>query len=161
MDTAEEPPYYILVSYNPLLIDTPAPASTSLGHPVIEYHYADDSPHSLLPQFPGEHVLVLDFDPTKNTFPIAKSLSKELAVTGLKVSNAPGTGIAEEELHRNNKMHVLETTTVPEESVDEDDCQSPHAILARFKQRFADSLRTFMPSLCVFLQECHTTSCDR
>lgn len=112
MLSAEEPPYYILVSHNSAL---DKPARTSLSHPVIEYHYADDSPHSLLPQFPGEQIVVLDYDPAKNPTPTVKSLSTGMGITGLKITDAPGIGIAEDEFTRNNKMYVIETTSMPEE----------------------------------------------
>ncbi|KAH9946690.1 hypothetical protein B0H21DRAFT_822605 [Amylocystis lapponica] len=130
----EAPPYYILISHNALL-SSPVPASTSLSHPIIEYHYADDSPHSLLPQFPGEHVLVLDCHSPNRPLLTVQSLSTELAATGVKVSDAPGAGVADDEPNRNDKMYILETTTLPEEKVEEDDYQTPHDILARFKQR--------------------------
>ena len=56
------PPCYILVSHSPAT-GSPSTATTStLSHPEIEYHYADDSPHAFLPQYPGEHVVVLDFN---------------------------------------------------------------------------------------------------
>ncbi|KAH9937618.1 uncharacterized protein B0H18DRAFT_971459 [Fomitopsis serialis] len=104
---AEHPPFYILVSHNNPLATT----STTLSHPVIEYHYADDSPHSLLPQYPGERILVIDHDPNRNTPPAAKSLSSDISVTNVKVSGAAGAGGLDEE----HNMYILETTTMPEE----------------------------------------------
>ncbi|OBZ79214.1 hypothetical protein A0H81_00717 [Grifola frondosa] len=135
MTSTAEPPYFILIAHNQSTNISATPASTSLSHPTIQYHYADDDPRALLPQFPGEHVLVLDYDSAKSPSPTLKSLSADLAVTGLKVCDAPGAGVVEEECARNDKMYVLETTTLPEENVDEDDLQSPHGILAHFKER--------------------------
>ncbi|CCM00950.1 uncharacterized protein FIBRA_02997 [Fibroporia radiculosa] len=139
MASPEEPPYYVLISHNSLLNNVSVPASSSLAHPsVIQYHYADDSPHALLPQYPGEHILVLDYDPSKLTLPTVKSLSSDLAVSGLRVTDAPGAGAADDEPKRNDKMYILETTAVLEEkciSVEDNDNPSPHSILARFKQR--------------------------
>ncbi|KZT74694.1 hypothetical protein DAEQUDRAFT_719874 [Daedalea quercina L-15889] len=126
---AEHPPYYILVSHsNPL-----ATTSATLSHPVIEYHYADDSPHSLLPQFPGERILVIDYDPNRNTPPTAKSLSTDMSVTNVQVTAAAGAGGVDEE----HKMYVLETTSIPEEAIDEEVLQLPHNLLTQFKQRNA------------------------
>lgn len=104
---AEHPPYYILVSHNSAL----ASASATLSHPVIEYHYADDSPHSLLPQYPEERILVIDYDPSRNAPPTAKSLSPDLSVTNVQVAAAAGAGGIDEE----HKMYILETMTIPQE----------------------------------------------
>lgn len=112
------PPYYVLVSHAPLQTDQTATSAsyTSFSHPTVEYHYADDLPHALLPRSPGEHVLVLDYDPHRVSPPVAQSLSTDLAVIGVKVTEAPGAATAEEEGPRNNKIYVLETTTLPEDS---------------------------------------------
>jgi hypothetical protein len=104
------PPYYILFSHSSISTATPAP-STSLGHPTIQYHYADDSPLSLLPQSAGEHVLVLDYDPASTPPPTVKSISKNMVVTGLKVAEAPGAAAADEgDVKRNDRMYIVETT---------------------------------------------------
>ena len=106
-----KPPFYILVSHSPL--DSQATSST-LSHPVVQYHYADDSPLALLPHTPDEHVLVLDYT---DQVPTVKSISRFLAVTGVKVSEAPGAAAAHEELqiNRNEKMYIVETCTMTEE----------------------------------------------
>lgn len=151
-----DPPYYVLISHSQSLA-SPAPASSSLCHPIIEYHYADDPPASLLPQHPAEHVLVLDYEPAQSGLaaPTVKSLSPALIVSALKVTDAPGAAVAGEPALRNNSMYVIETTTrstdmfVPfsraEPSVPcltgvrsptgDDDEQPVHAVLSRFKQR--------------------------
>lgn len=121
--SAVEPPYYILFSHSPLTSPSSVPGapSSSLGHPVIQYHYADDSPLSLLPNTPDEHVLVLDYDPTTGalTTPTVRSTSKNMAVTGLKMAEAPGAAAADEgcDIKKNDRMYILETTTCEDRSV--------------------------------------------
>ena len=107
-----EPPSYVLVSHA-LASSSVAGPSTTLSHATIEYHYADDSPHALLPRTPEEHVLVLDYDPTQVPLPTAQSLSPDLAVKGVKVVDAPGAGVAPDEGPRNNKLYVIETSATP------------------------------------------------
>ncbi|THH31783.1 hypothetical protein EUX98_g2385 [Antrodiella citrinella] len=126
------PPYYILVSHTLQLNSLIPPPPTSFSHPIIEYHYADDSPHNLLPRSEGELVLVLDHSPTDGADFSARSLTREMAVTGLKVSEAPGAGVVDDGVKDHN-MYVLETTVLSEEPLEEE-CQGPQNILARFKQ---------------------------
>ncbi|KAI0824239.1 hypothetical protein BC628DRAFT_1420323 [Trametes gibbosa] len=134
-----DPPYYLLVSHSQSLGNTAAPASSSLSHPVIEYHYADDPPNSLLPQFPGEHVLVLDYDPARPASPTVKSLSADLAISAVKVADAPGAAVAGESTRTsNNSIYVIETTAKPIDIAPEDDEQyAVHEVLARYKHRNA------------------------
>lgn len=115
MEQTTDPPYYILVSQSSNGPHGIPSTSTTFSHPTVEYHYADDSPQELLPRCPGEHVLVLDYNPDGNTAPTVHSLSSDLAVTGLKVSEAPGAGIAENGATKNDQMYVLETISMPEE----------------------------------------------
>ncbi|KAI0815182.1 hypothetical protein BC629DRAFT_1588855 [Irpex lacteus] len=129
-----EPPSYVLVSHS-LTAPSAAGPSTTLSHATIEYHYADDSPHDLLPRTPGEHVLVLDYDPAHVPAPTAQSLSPDLAVKGVKVADAPGAGVAAEEGPRNNKIYVIETSVTPIQSVGADEQQAAQTILADLKQR--------------------------
>jgi len=139
--TCSEPPYYILVSHSPLSTNTPGVLSNALGHPQIQYHYADDSPLALLPQTPNEHVLVLDYDPTIPTSPTAKSMSRNMVVTSVKVAEAPGAAADEDELKKNDKMYILETTTASDDNsnleVSQRERLAPEVILAQFKQRNA------------------------
>ncbi|CDO72317.1 hypothetical protein BN946_scf184977.g14 [Trametes cinnabarina] len=109
------PPYYVLIAHSQSLSNPAAPPSTTLSHPVIEYHYADDPPNSLLPQQLGEHVLVLDYDPASPGPPTVKSLSSDLAVSAVKVVDAPGAAVAGERALRNNNMYVITTTGKPAE----------------------------------------------
>ncbi|KAE9410900.1 hypothetical protein BT96DRAFT_912316 [Gymnopus androsaceus JB14] len=88
------PPYYILFSTQPA-------TSTSLGHPTIQYQYADDSPLSLLPQHPDEHVLLLEYD-QGSSVPTVTSTSRTMAVTGVKDRH-------------NDRMYIIEATSVPGE----------------------------------------------
>ncbi|TFK57345.1 hypothetical protein OE88DRAFT_1730718 [Heliocybe sulcata] len=132
------PPFYILVSQSTLTNDTHANLSSALNHPVIQYQYADDSPLSLLPETEGEHVLVLDWDPLAiGVAPTGRSLSQHLTVTGVKVTDAPGAGAADEEDKKNDRMYILETTVEPAPSAqnglggDEKDALS---VLTKFKE---------------------------
>ncbi|PSR72396.1 hypothetical protein PHLCEN_2v11739 [Hermanssonia centrifuga] len=116
-DSQSGPPCYVLVSHCPLAVDSsaPAPSYTLFSHPTIEYHYADDLPHALLPQSPDEHVVVLDYDPALGASPTAHCLSTSLAVVAVKVAEAPGAGLIEEDGPKNSKMYVVQTTTKPDE----------------------------------------------
>ena len=68
----------------------------------------------LLPQSPHEQVLILDYDPTNMTVPMAQSLSPDLAVLGVKVAEAPSSTIDDNPNPRsNNYIYVIETTTKP------------------------------------------------
>lgn len=58
-------------------------------------------------------------------------------MTGLRVTSPPGTRAAEDDMGRNEKMYILETTVLPEENMDEDEYMSPSAVLTRFRQRNA------------------------
>ncbi|KAI0662745.1 hypothetical protein C8Q70DRAFT_1043110 [Cubamyces menziesii] len=113
--TPADPPYYVLIAHSQSLSNPAQPPSTSLSHPVIEYHYADDAPDTLLARSPGEHVLVLDYDPARPGSPTVKSLSPDLAVSAVKVVDAPGAAVAGEPALSNNNMYVITTTTRPTE----------------------------------------------
>ena len=117
---AASPPYYILISQTDLAANpSQQPAlSSSLSHPIIQFHYADDSPLALLPQSPNEQVLVLDYDPSSSSAqPIAKSISHNVALSGMKVAEAPGAGATLEAGDKkvNDKMYILEFITANEE----------------------------------------------
>ncbi|KAJ8495884.1 hypothetical protein ONZ51_g1493 [Trametes cubensis] len=136
--TPADPPYYVLIAHSQSLSNPAQPPSTSLSHPVIEYHYADDAPDTLLARSPGEHVLVLDYDPARPGSPTVKSLSPDLAVSAVKVVDAPGAAVAGEPALSNNNMYVITTTTRPTENpLDDDEPPSVHEILAQYKQRNA------------------------
>ncbi|TDL28681.1 hypothetical protein BD410DRAFT_781205 [Rickenella mellea] len=123
-----ELPYYILLSQ----------PSSSLVHPAIQYHFADDPPISLLPSSPGETVLVLDYDPSSSNPPAAQSLSTNTAVTSVKVTDAPGAAVAKEgEPKRNDKMFIIETIAETRATEDAEGTTNPYTILAQFRQRNA------------------------
>lgn len=112
---ASQPPYYMLVSHTPHANPSSAPPPTIFSHPTIEYHYADDPADNLLPRVPGEVVLVLEHEsPEDGTSYVGKSLTTELAVTSVRVTEAPGAG-AVDDGGKNGNMYVLDTTVLPEE----------------------------------------------
>jgi hypothetical protein len=113
MEQQHKVPYYVLVSSSSRAQPVTAAGSVTpvLSHPVLQYHYANDSPLSLLPRFPDEQVLVLDYDPRSPPFTRAQSISGSTAVTGIKVTDAPGAGSAEGDVGWSKSMFVLETTT--------------------------------------------------
>ena len=109
-----ELPCYIFVSNSSLLSATQAAPSSLLLHPSIQYHYQDDSPLDLLPRSEDEHILVLDYDPTGQSQPSAKSVSNTIAVTFLKVTDAPGAAVSgsDEFTIKNDKMYIIHTSTL-------------------------------------------------
>ena len=112
--TSGELPYYIFVSNSSLLSTAQAAPSSLLLHPNIQYHYQDDSPLELLPRSEDEHILVLDYDPTGLCQPSAKSISTNIAVTSLKVTDAPGAAVSgsDELPSKNDNMYVIHTSTL-------------------------------------------------
>lgn len=126
------PPYYVLISHSTLSGTSQA---ISFRHPTIQYHYSDDSPLSLLPQHPQEHVLVLNHDPQPSAAPpTVQSISKTLIVTRLKVEEAPGAAAAVGDHDgKNDKMFIVETCT--DDSTPHEERKQPQAILAHFKYR--------------------------
>ena len=85
----------------------------TLTHPTIQYQFRDDPPLSY-PNTQHAHVLVMDYDPASSELVQVQSLSPQLAVISLKVSDAPGAGsITEDDEQKNNKMYVIETVAHP------------------------------------------------
>jgi len=109
-----ELPCYIFVSNSSLLSATQAAPSSLLLHPSIQYHYQDDPPLDLLPRSEDEQILVLDYDPTGQSQPSAKSVSNSIAVTSLKVTDAPGATVSgsDEFTSKNDKMYIIHTSTL-------------------------------------------------
>lgn len=130
-------PHYVLVSSSSRAQPTTATAAAVpiLGHPILQYHYANDRPLSLLPESTGEQVLLVDYDPLSPTSTRVQSISGNAAITGIRVTDAPGAGSAEEDACWSSKMFVLETTTF-DARVPADD-SDPRAVLAQFKQNNA------------------------
>lgn len=107
------PPYYILVAHSSLQ-HNPAGQSNALIHADIEYRYADDSPLSLLPRFPDEHVLVFNYDPGDATKPTISSTSSQLALSGVKVLPAPGARV-DEDSSKNDNMYIIEVASTSDD----------------------------------------------
>jgi len=137
--TSGELPYYIFVSNSSLLSTTQGAPSSLLLHPGIQYHYQDDSPLELLPRSEDEHILVLDYDPTGLGQPSARSISSNIAVASLKVTEAPGAAASgsDELPSKNDKMYIIHTSTLSTGASVTEDVSAPHVILAKFKQRNA------------------------
>ncbi|KAG1773145.1 hypothetical protein EDD22DRAFT_767439 [Suillus occidentalis] len=112
-DDFTEPPYYLLVSHSSLQHSSGL-SSNSLAHASVEYRYADDSPLMLLSRHPDEHVLVLNHDPAKGNIPTVQSTSSHMAVTGIKVSVAPGASVNEDH-STNDNMYVLEVASTSDD----------------------------------------------
>ncbi|KAF9654317.1 hypothetical protein BDM02DRAFT_3106644 [Thelephora ganbajun] len=132
-----ELPYYIFISNSSLLSTAQVAPSSLLLHPSIQYHYQDDSPLDLLPRSEDEHVLVLDYDPMGFSQPSAKSISNNIAVTSLKVTDAPGAAASgsDEFPSKNDKMYIVHTSTLSTGTSATEDVSAPQPILAKFKQR--------------------------
>ena len=104
------PPFYVLLAHSPLSNVPSGALSNTLAHPAVQYHYADDSPLSILPAHPDEHVLILNYDPN-STQPTIQSISDSLVTTGLSLEEAPGAAADDSKLQKNTSMFVIETTT--------------------------------------------------
>ena len=63
-----------------------------------------------MPTHADEHVLVLNFDPEEPFNSTAQSLSQDLAVTHLRMEEAPGAA-AEENGPHNDTMFIIDTTS--------------------------------------------------
>ncbi|KAI6007970.1 hypothetical protein EDC04DRAFT_2778991 [Pisolithus marmoratus] len=107
--TSSAPPCYVLASHNTLQSSTSAQASSILDHVDIQCRHADDSPLSLLPSHPDEHVFILYHDPDNPAAPTIKSTSSQFALSGVKVSQAPGASMDED---KNPNMYVLQVTSI-------------------------------------------------
>ncbi|KAF8898547.1 hypothetical protein BD779DRAFT_1666375 [Infundibulicybe gibba] len=146
-----QPPYYILFSHSSLSNTNAGAASNTLGHPVIQYHYADDSPLSLVPQHPNEHLVILEYDPREAT-PIARSISKDFVVADLKVEEAPGAAAAEENDLKNSSMFIIETilNTDGAADVSQGERASARSILSQFKRRNSTLQRAILYPNLIF-----------
>ena len=89
------------------------PQSTSTPanfiHPTIEYHFADDPSSALLPTSEKENVIILDYQGPDST-PIAQSLHPELAISGVRVADTPGSSSAprDSDMVQNNMIYIVE-----------------------------------------------------
>ncbi|KAG6901852.1 hypothetical protein C0995_007238 [Termitomyces sp. Mi166 len=133
-----QPPYYILFSHSSVSAANSGSPSSILGHPTIQYNYANDSPSVLWPQHANEHVLVLDYPHSLDKSPTVQSLSKDLAVTSLKIEDAPGAAATGDSDPRNDKMYIIETTaTDGHAEAPVSDRKAVHDAIAQFKRRNA------------------------
>ena len=73
-----------------------------LTHPTIQYQFCNDPPLSL-PDL--QHVLVMDYDPAVPDDVQVQSLSHQLAVTAVRVTDVP----PREDGAANTQMYMLET----------------------------------------------------
>lgn len=136
------PPFYVLLSQHTASSlpsshsQTLPPPPSRLTHPTIQYHYADDPPLALVPSAEHPHIIILDIpdgspgqpvtssSETETTVlslgPSARSLSSALAVTSVKVAQAPGAAIKHALTEgRDPNIYILETvsqipTTAPD-----------------------------------------------
>lgn len=106
-----ELPYFIMLSQSTLSSAGASPSTASLVHPIIQYHFADDNPHDILPRHDGESVIILDYEPGKDKVaPLVESASRNIGVTGIKVTDAPPSGAPSVgEPRRNDNMYIIET----------------------------------------------------
>ncbi|KAF8342811.1 uncharacterized protein EI90DRAFT_2988029 [Cantharellus anzutake] len=145
------PPHYVLVSQGSLpasttgVVGAPNTPAPRLTFPIIHYHYADDPPLSLMPSKDHENqpYIILDCDPTSCQLPVVRSVSEGLAVTGIKVTEAPGV-IKGVEVDRNPNMFVIEAVSTNSSHRPSSNAASeaqndwfldPSGAIARFKQR--------------------------
>ncbi|KAF8167927.1 hypothetical protein B0H34DRAFT_683674 [Crassisporium funariophilum] len=136
MAAQPSPPFYVLLAHSSLSSSPAGALSNTLGHPTIQYHYTDDSPLSLLPNHPDEHVLILHHDPSSTATSTVQSISENLVVTGLRVEEAPGAALVDEGETRNDKMFIIETTGNDRPmTASYGDRKSAQAVLAQFKHR--------------------------
>ncbi|KAF9478050.1 hypothetical protein BDN70DRAFT_836867 [Pholiota conissans] len=135
MSAQPNPPFYVLVAQS-TVSNIPAGAlSNNLSHPVINYHYADDSPLSILPTHPDGHVLVMNYD-RDSIQPTVQSISADLSVTGLKLAEAPGAALADPAGTTNNVMFIIETTSDDRSMTGSNgERKAAQAVLAQFKHR--------------------------
>ncbi|KAL5519128.1 hypothetical protein ACEPAH_811 [Sanghuangporus vaninii] len=127
-----EPPLYLLTQP---LASSSAQSAANFAHPVIEYQFADDPPSNLLPKSDAETVIIVDYG-DNDAVPVARSLNRELAVAGVKVTPAPGAG--DGETRRNDMMYIIETLAA-ESSTEETlaEHEDPQQLLAQFRERNA------------------------
>jgi hypothetical protein len=110
MPVSHPPPFYVLLAHSPLSNVPSGALSNTLAHPAVQYHYADDSPLSILPTHPDENVLILNYDPMSSQHTV-QSVSDSLVTTGLMLEEAPGAAADDSTVQRNTSMFVIETTT--------------------------------------------------
>ncbi|KAG8915304.1 hypothetical protein FRC00_005830 [Tulasnella sp. 408] len=123
MSGIQDPPQYVLIASGAVR----GPASSTLAHPaIIHYQYADDAPVNIIPPPGGQHtILVMEFDESDPTGqPTVRSLSEDVVVSGIKVSEAPGATAARspgtEGKSMNPNMYVIQTSIKTPSSLNND-----------------------------------------
>lgn len=103
------PPTYVLISESALSNTNYTADFTTLVHPVIHYHYADDPP--ICPQGTKSNLLVMDYDPASTELPAVSSLTPSLAVDDVTVSDAPGASstLSSTSLPVNSNLYIIRT----------------------------------------------------
>ncbi|KAF9015337.1 hypothetical protein BDQ17DRAFT_1340871 [Cyathus striatus] len=129
--TSSLPPHFVLVSHSST---TSRQSTTAFCHPEIHYHYSDDDPLPLLPQHPDQHVLLLDYRPPNSTAHV-QSLSSSIAVTGVKIEEAPGATASNE--GKNDSMFIIETRSDDKQPSVAHAEKSPRKTLAEYRHRNA------------------------
>lgn len=132
--TMYEPPVYVLLQPN----HSSAPAS--FAHPVIEYHFTDDPATILLPSSEHESVLVVDYT-SRDVAPAVQSLHPGIAISGLKIVDAPGVSAPPPDAKvPNDKIYIIETVS----SID--GASKDQCVIARSLGKPLDSLIGLQPA---------------
>ena len=110
-------PRYVLISESALSSTNYSTELATLVHPIIHYRYADDPP--ICPQGSKANLLIMDFDSTAMNTPILSSLTPNLAVDNVVVSEAPGAVLgasgSDVGVMSNNYMYVIRTLALSNE----------------------------------------------
>lgn len=108
-------PRYVLISESALSSTNYSTELATLVHPIIHYRYADDPP--ICPQGSKANLLVMDIDSVAMNTPIVSSLTPNLAVDNVTISEAPGAGLGGSDagVSSNNYMYVIRTLALSNE----------------------------------------------
>lgn len=110
---SQAPPRYVLLSHSSLPVSSSTVATPeTLVHPTIQYCYADDPLPSIGPSTEPA-VLVMDFDPASTEPPRVRSLSKNVAISAVRVLDANGAAGDGEVV--NPHMFVIDTLAVSDD----------------------------------------------
>jgi len=144
-DVAGSPPTYVLVSESALSSTNYSTDFATLVHPVIHYRYADDPP--LCTQGFNANFLVMDYDPASPETPTVSSLSSNLAVDNVTISDAPGviagSAGSSSGSPSNSNLYIIRTLAVVNEKYPSEEPGSLMAALDLFSQRNAELRKNF------------------
>jgi len=136
------PPTYVLISESALSNTNYSADFATLVHPVIHYRYADDPP--ICPQGNKSNLLVMDFDPTSSNPPAVSSLTPDLAVDNVTVSDAPGVvSTASTGVVSNSNLFIIRTLALANDKFPSEEPPSLAAALELFSQRNTELRRNF------------------